>query len=61
MPFLESIERNDIEILETLRALDQEGLRWMVSHLTLAEASADILPAVTALLRLGQRAPERVG
>lgn len=58
MPFLESIERNDIEVLETLSALDQEGLRWVLSHPSLAEVSADTLRPTVALMHLEWERPE---
>ena len=31
MPFLDSIERDDLAILQTLETLDHEGLRWLLS------------------------------
>ncbi len=58
MPFLESFERNDLVILETLSTLDQEGLRWLLSHPTLTGVSAEAQPAAIALLRLEWEQPE---
>ena len=58
MPFLDSIERDDLVILETLEALDHEGLRWLLSHPALTERSADVLPATMALARLEWERPE---
>ena len=58
MPFLDSIERDDLAILQTLETLDHEGLRWLLSHPALAGGSADVLPATIALLRLEWERPE---
>ena len=58
MPLLDSIERDDIVILETLRALDREGLRWVLSHPALAGVSADVMPAAVALMRVEWEQPD---
>ena len=58
MPFLDTFERDDLVILETLSWLDQEGLRWLLSHPTLTGASAESQPAAMALLRLEWDQPE---
>ena len=52
MPFLDSIERDDLSILQTLEALDQEGLRWLLSHPGVTGGNVDVLPATMALVRL---------
>ena len=59
MPFLDSIEQDDLAILETLEALDHEGLRWLLSHPALTGRNADVLPATMALVRLEWERPER--
>ena len=58
MSFLDSFELDDLVILETLRALDQEGLRWLLSHSALTEGSAAAQSAAVALLRLELEQPE---
>ena len=58
MPFLDSIERDDLSILQTLEALDQEGLRWLLSHPGVTGGNVDVLPATMALVRLEWEWPE---
>ena len=58
MPILNTIEVEDLAILQTLEALDREGLRWLLSHPTLTGRSADVLPAAMALLRLEWEWPD---
>ena len=58
MPFLGSIEMDDLSILQTLEDLDGEGLRWVLSHPSLDGAHPDVLPATMALAQLEWKWPE---
>ena len=60
MPFLETLEREDYEILETVRTLfdDSEGVRYIVSHPKLAGGIRDRQRATVALVRLEWEKPE---
>ena len=58
MPFLDSIERDDLVILQRLRALSQEGLRWLLAHPALTGGSAEAQSAAVALLQLEWEQPE---
>ena len=59
MPFLDSMDREDSTILDNLRTLKGEGLRWLLSHSTLTEGITDEQRATVALLRLEWEYPER--
>ena len=59
MPFLDTVEGDDVAVLQTLAALDREGLRWVLSQLGLIPGSADVLPATVALAQLEWESPER--
>ena len=58
MPFLDSMDRGDSTILENLRALEGEGLHWLLSHATLTGGITDDQRATVALLRLEWQYPE---
>ena len=66
MPFLESIESQEYEILETLYAmsflersfLEAEGIQWALSHPKLAGGIADDQRATVALVSLEWQYPE---
>ena len=58
MPFLDSMDRGDLTILDTLRTLEGEGLRYLLSHPTLIGGITDDQRAAVALLRLEWQYPE---
>ena len=60
MPFLETLEREDYEVLETLRTTfdDLAGLTYVVSHPKLAGGIRDGQSATVALVRLEWEKPE---
>ena len=58
MPFLNSINLEDLIILETLRPLEREDLRWLLSHSALTGGITDDHRATTALLRLQREDPK---
>ena len=58
MPFFDTIEPEDTTILDTLSAVDGEGLRWLLAHPSLAGGITDSQRATVALLRLERRRPE---
>ena len=58
MPFLDALEWDDLVMLETLSALDRQGLRWLLSHPAITDASAETQPAAIALARLEWEQPE---
>ena len=58
MPFLDSMGRGDSTILDTLRTLEREGLRWLLSHPTLTGGITDDQRTTVALLRLEWQYPE---
>ena len=58
MPFLDSMDRGDLTTLDTLRTLEGEGLRYLLSHPTLIGGITDDQRAAVALLRLEWQYPE---
>ncbi len=59
MSFLDTLEQDDLVILETLSALDRQGLRWLLSHPAITDAIAETQPAAIALARLEWEQPEQ--
>ena len=58
MPFLDSMDRGDLTILDTLRTLEGEGLHYLLSHPALIGGITDDQRAAVALLRLEWQYPE---
>ncbi|MDE2839481.1 MAG: hypothetical protein OXM03_02515 [Chloroflexota bacterium] len=60
MPFLDTLEMEDAEVLDTLRTLfeDKAGLRYVVSHPKLAGGIRDGQRAIVALVRLEWEKPD---